>query len=89
MHIADAELDGGAVWGTCKPEIQVFAVFPSLKEEDVVARVEVSKCIQGRVVVVGGLSVELGVFVCMREERMEVSEKMSMSNTFSKALKTA
>lgn len=52
MDICDAEFDGGAVWWLCEPEVQVLAVLASLQEEDVVARMQIGKSVERRVVVV-------------------------------------
>jgi hypothetical protein len=83
MHITHAKLDCGPVGSTCEPQIQVLAMFSGFEEEDVVAGMEISECVEGVIVIVGGLGVEFGVFVCVRQKRAEVCEKMSMPSPIS------
>jgi hypothetical protein len=54
-------------------------VFPCFKKEDIVARMEVGKTIKSRVVIVRRFRVQLVVFVCMGEERMQIAEEVTMS----------
>jgi hypothetical protein len=56
-----------------------LAVFPRFKKEDIVARMEVGKTIKSRVVIVRRFRVQLVVFVCMGEERMQIAEEVTMS----------
>lgn len=54
-------------------------MFSRFKKEDIIARMEVGKTIKSRVVIVRRLRVQLGVFVCMREKRVQIAEKVAMS----------
>lgn len=68
MDVVDVEFDRGAVRRTREPQIQILTVLARFEEEDEVAGVQAGEAVEGGVVVVGGLGVEFGVFVGMREE---------------------
>jgi len=68
-------LQRGPVWGFGEPDVEVFAL-ARFEEHDVVTVVEV-----GELVELGELRfrVEFGIFAAVREEGVEVAEKVAVS----------
>ena len=79
MNITDVELDGGTIRSLREPEIQILTILATLKEEDVVAGVEIGEGVERTVVVVGGFRVEFRVFESMWEQGVKVCEEMSVA----------
>jgi hypothetical protein len=80
VQVVKVELDSGAVRRARKPEVEILAVLAGLEEEDHVARVEIGKRVEQKVVT-GSLllGVELGFFVSVREECAEISHQVSVT----------
>jgi hypothetical protein len=52
VEICDTEFDRGTIRRLCKPEVEVLTVFSSFQEEDIVARMQIGKSVESRVVIV-------------------------------------
>ena len=55
----------------------------SFEEENIVTGVEVRKCIECRIVVIGRFGVKLGVFVGVWKKKVKVVQEVSMSTRLS------
>ena len=74
MNVVYPEFDCRAIRCFAEVHVKILSVFACLEKSNVIAGVKVSQAIECGVIVVRGLGVKFGVFVCVREKSVEIVE---------------